>query len=100
MTAETMTVLSAFLIDPLRPRYGLEIAREAGLASGTLYPILARLERDGLLSSEWEEIDPVQVGRRPRRYYRLTGEGETVAREALDIAARRLNLRPWIPAAG
>lgn len=40
---------------------------------GTLYPLLRRLERDGLLDSEWR-VD----GSRPRRYYRLNQDGRTV----------------------
>jgi len=59
---------------------GAEIARSTGLASGTLYPILFRLERSGWLSSHWEEINPSDVGRPRRRLYRLTGLGESAAR--------------------
>lgn len=43
------------------------------LGHGTLYKALARLERDGLLESWWEEVDPVEVGRPRRRLYRVTG---------------------------
>jgi DNA-binding PadR family transcriptional regulator len=42
------------------------------LGFGTLYKALARLERDGLLSSEWEVVDPVTAGRPRRRLYRAT----------------------------
>ena len=59
--------------------YGLEVASRAGVATGTAYPILARLERAGWLRSEWEDIDPVLEGRRPRRYYRLDGVAATRA---------------------
>lgn len=72
-------VLDVLMAVPGHAHYGLEIAREAGLSSGTTYPILARLERDGWLTSAWEQIDPVVEGRRPRRYYRLTGLGERSA---------------------
>lgn len=93
---ETQAVLAALLEDPTKPRYGLDISREAELKSGTIYPILARLERDGWLESEWESIDPSAEGRRPRRYYRLTGAGELAARESLQRTQERLNaaLRP------
>ena len=53
-------------------------------AYGTLYKALARLERDGLLASRWE--DPVAAadeGRPRRRFYRLTLEGEGALAEAL-----------------
>jgi len=89
MTTQTLAVLRQFLDQPSTRRYGLDLAKGAGLKSGTIYPILARLERDGLLTSAWERIDPSVEGRRPRRYYVLTGVGERVAREEI-AAVRRL----------
>ncbi len=86
MTAQVQRVLLMFLQNPSRRYYGLEIAREAALQRGTLYPILARLEDADLVTSEWEQIDPHGEGRRPRRYYTLTDEGLRQAeqvREAL-----------------
>ena len=96
ITRETERVLAAFLRDPERPRYGLEVMKEAGLASGTVYPILARLEAAGWLQSEWEQIDPVAEGRRPRRYYLLTAEGARVARRSVEETGAHLRgvLRP------
>ncbi len=41
---------------------------------GTLYPLLRRLESQGLLTSEWRVIDDA----RPRRYYKMSPEGETI----------------------
>jgi PadR family transcriptional regulator, regulatory protein PadR len=58
------------------PRYGLEIIRhleestDLVVTEGTIYPILARLSRDQMLSAEWRE-----EGAHPRKYYRLTGHG-------------------------
>lgn len=57
-------------------RYGLEILRhlefaDLVLAEGTIYPLLARLERDGLLQAQWVEGE----GPRPRKYYQLTPAG-------------------------
>jgi PadR family transcriptional regulator PadR len=57
-------------------RYGLEILRhlefaDLVLAEGTIYPLLARLERDGLLVADWVEGE----GPRPRKYYQLTPAG-------------------------
>jgi PadR family transcriptional regulator PadR len=71
----TQRVLAALLEDPTIELYGLEISGRAGLPSGTIYPMLARLEQLGWLSSRWEEIDSRLEGRRPRRYYKLTGLG-------------------------
>ena len=55
--------------------YGLELMRAASLKSGTLYPMLARLERAGWITGAWEDADPRELGRPRRRIYRLTGEG-------------------------
>jgi PadR family transcriptional regulator, regulatory protein PadR len=78
MTAPLQRVLRAFLEDPAAPRYGYDLMKAAGLASGTLYPMLARLEDHKLVTSAWET--PQAGGERPRRYYQLTGEGVRVAR--------------------
>ncbi len=57
-------------------RFGFEIMEATGLPSGTVYPALRRLERDGLVASAWEAEGIAQQEQRPaRRYYRLTAEG-------------------------
>jgi DNA-binding PadR family transcriptional regulator len=63
------------LADPAIERYGFELAKATGLASGTLYPILMRLEERGLLAARWEFAES-----RPRHVYRLTAEGLAVAK--------------------
>ncbi len=69
---ETAAVLELFLSDPERARYGRGIVLDAGLKSGSLYPILHRLEKRKLLESHWEALDhAVEERRRPRRLYRL-----------------------------
>ena len=79
--------------DPAGAYYGYDLMKAAKLASGTLYPMLARLQAEGLVESEWEAQRPDAGGRPPRRYYRLTGEGLRVARlelaQAPGTAARR-----------
>ena len=63
--------------------HGFDLMDETGLPSGTVYPALSRLERDGLLSSRWESARIAhQEKRPPRRYYELTQVGRTVAAEA------------------
>ena len=57
MTAPTRAVLEVFLADPDTPRYGLEIGSHAVLPSGTVHPILARLEGLGWLDSGWEDVE-------------------------------------------
>jgi DNA-binding PadR family transcriptional regulator len=76
-------VLRALTIEPGRERYGLELSGVTGLASGTLHPILARLEGLGWVESFWEDIDVRKEGRPRRRYYRLNPEGLARARTAL-----------------
>lgn len=78
--------------------YGFDIIDSTGLPSGTVYPALARLERDGYLKSAWEdEAAAHEDGRPARRYYRLTAAGvraldESTARYAalFPPLARRL----------
>jgi len=86
----TLKVLGVLLSDPIGEHYGLEIAKRAGLASGSLYPILARLEEAGWITGAWEQIDPVAAGRRPRRYYTLTANGAQHGWRALDEARQAL----------
>ena len=82
MTLATKRVLAVLLDDP-GPLYGLEICTKADLPSGTIHPILARLEKAGWLESEWEPVDPHAQGRPRRRYYKLTDEGTRTAEERL-----------------
>lgn len=98
MTLPTQLVLQTFLEDPKQELYGLEIGNAAGLPSGTVHPILARLEGLGWVESRWEEIEPRLQGRPSRRYYKLTASGEQDARDAIARAYRpsisRIRLRP------
>jgi DNA-binding PadR family transcriptional regulator len=88
MTLQTQLVLRAFLSDPQQQRYGLELCDLIGLPSGTIYPILARLELVGWLESGWEEA-VATIGPRPRRrYYRLSRHGAEQAGVALAHAYR------------
>ncbi|HET9256525.1 MAG TPA: helix-turn-helix transcriptional regulator [Pseudonocardiaceae bacterium] len=84
MTLQTQLVLRALLEEPARERYGLELCDLVGLPSGTIYPILARLERAGWVTSAWENPAAHEVAGRPRRrFYRLTPDGADEARAAL-----------------
>jgi PadR family transcriptional regulator, regulatory protein PadR len=73
-------VLRVMLSDPTTPYYGYDLMKAARLPSGTLYPMLARLQHEGLVDSEWESPRQDANGRPPRKYYRLTAEGQRVAR--------------------
>jgi PadR family transcriptional regulator, regulatory protein PadR len=100
MTIPTQLVLEALLADPERELYGVEVGEKAELRSGTVHPILARLEGVGWLQSRWEEIDPRTEGRPPRRYYRLTADGARAAQAALARAHRPSLVRRLRPQAG
>lgn len=80
LTAELERVLRVLVADPAEPHYGYDLMKAARLPSGTLYPMLARLQRQGLVESEWELRHDDAGGRPPRKYYRLTGEGLRVTR--------------------
>ncbi|MCX7033913.1 MAG: PadR family transcriptional regulator [Arenimonas sp.] len=58
--------------------HGYELTRAADVKSGTLYPLLIRLEGQGYLEAEWQP--PSQGGRPPRHAYRLTASGVRLAR--------------------
>lgn len=93
MTQTTQAVLRVLLDQPSREQYGLEICAKAELPSGTIHPILARLERLGWVESSWEEIDPHAQGRPRRRYYKLSSGGAEQARIALaKVTAARATL--------
>jgi PadR family transcriptional regulator PadR len=80
-SAQTLSLLSALEQDPTAWRHGYELAKETGLQSGTLYPVLIRLADRGLVEACWEEEQP--AGRPRRHLYRLTPDGLAAARAAL-----------------
>lgn len=83
VTVPVAKVVSALLADPAADRYGLDLMKATGLPSGTLYPVLQRLQQAGWIAAHWEQIDPVAQGRPARRYYRLTAQGIAAGRQAL-----------------
>ncbi len=87
LTAPLERVLRVLVADPSAPHYGYDLMKAARLPSGTLYPMLARLQQEGLVDSQWEDQRPDAGGRPPRKYYRLTAEGARVARLELARAS-------------
>jgi PadR family transcriptional regulator, regulatory protein PadR len=81
MSHQTLRVLKQFDAPSIKLA-GSDIAKLTGMLSGTIYPILMRLERANWLCSEWEEIEPRNAGRPRRRLYRLTGLGYNKSRAA------------------
>jgi PadR family transcriptional regulator len=90
MTLPTQLVLQALI--EADEAYGAQLGTQTHLPSGTVHPILARLEGLGWVVSRWEDVDPATEGRPARRYYRLTVEGRAQARAALDRAARHVQV--------
>jgi PadR family transcriptional regulator PadR len=91
MTLQSLKVLQAFLDDPAARLAGADIQRAAHLASGTLYPILFRLEAAGWLRCSWEQVNPSEAGRPRRRLYVITPLGVRRAGEEINA------LRPGLP---
>ena len=100
MTIPTQLVLRTLLAEPTHEMYGLQICEQAGLPSGTIHPILARLEREhGWVTSRWEDINPRQEGRPRRRYYLLTEDGAeraciALAQATTSVSTIGLRARP------
>ncbi len=99
-TIDVLTVL----LDSDQARWGLELIKVTGRPSGTVYPLLDRLERAGWLISHWD--DDLQRSGPRRRMYQLTPEGAVAARDALRradrsaVVRRRWNAQPGTEAAG
>jgi len=89
---QTKLIFQVLLDAPMDETYGLEIVRTSGVAAGTTYAILRRLEDEGLLDGRWEAMDSSDEGRPPRRYYRLNGEGRKVAQQETSDERRALRL--------
>jgi DNA-binding PadR family transcriptional regulator len=80
LTYPTALVLHALLQGY---HYGFDIMDATALPSGTVYPILRRLEAEGCVRSQWErEGEARKEQRPPRRYYDLTSHGRSVATDA------------------
>lgn len=75
---QTMSVLAVLRRGPAW-HYGYDLLKQTGLKSGTLYPILARLQGGGWLEQRWEKSPG--AGRPPRHLYRLSRKGRIAARE-------------------
>lgn len=95
MTAPTLKVLAALLGARGQEACGSEIAKATKLPSGTLYPILYRLEGAGWLTARQEQGDPTDLGRPRRRYYRVTALGAAKTRQAADELTPHFGKLGW-----
>jgi PadR family transcriptional regulator PadR len=94
VSPQTLNLLAALLARPAQWHHGYALSQVTGIASGTLYPILMRLEKLRWLETRWEQ--PGRAGRPPRHLYRLTSGARVWAREELANARTR---KAWKPAA-
>ena len=84
LTYPTALVLQALLDGH---HHGFDVMEATGLASGTVYPILRRLDAEGCVRSRWEKEGQARKEQRPpRRYYELTAGGRHLAAEARNKA--------------
>lgn len=91
-----LSTATALVVDALARgfRHGFDILDATGLPSGTVYPILRRLEQDGLARSRWEAAKVAHAEQRPpRRYYELTHAGT----ELVELARARFPMLDALP---
>lgn len=93
VTRPTEAVLGVFLDDPTSSRYGLELSALSGVKPFGLYPVLARLEATGWLTSDWEAPDPDRENAPRRRCYRITPSGMENAVRVVRIGPRKKSWR-------
>jgi DNA-binding PadR family transcriptional regulator len=93
LSDKALLVLKVFLDNPGAQLAGIDILKATALASGTLYPILLRFERLGLLESTWESEAPSLLKRPRRRLYTITAEGAAVGTRALRQLSQPVSLR-------
>ena|SRR5215469_11708987 len=80
----TLSYTSAAVLHAIQRgcRYGFEVMDATGLPSGTVYPVLRRLEKSGLIRAEWERESIARAERRPaRRYYETTRAADARSEE-------------------
>jgi PadR family transcriptional regulator, regulatory protein PadR len=98
LSYQGMKVLRVFLNafdENVRKRLaGADIMRAANVSSGTMYPLLIRLEEAGLIESKWETESPQSLGRPRRRLYRLTAAGVPFVRSRLESVLPASLLQP------
>jgi PadR family transcriptional regulator PadR len=91
---QVRVVFEELLKAPQEWRHGYALSQGTNLRSGTLYPLLIRLNDQGLLEARWEQ--PEEAGRPPRHAYRLTAKGIAYAEAALAEAASSIVSGPTL----
>lgn len=83
-SSHVRSLIEVLLSDREAWRYGYDLSKETAMKSGTLYPILMRLEGQGWLETRWEES--TMQGRPSRHMYRLTATGASEGRALLETS--------------
>jgi PadR family transcriptional regulator len=95
-----MTLTTALVLQAIARghRFGFEIVDVTGYPTGTVYPVLRRLEHAGFVRSEWERERVASRDARPqRRYYEITAAGTRALASALEPMRALGGLRPLTP---
>jgi DNA-binding PadR family transcriptional regulator len=96
VSGPTLKLLKLLLENPKQGRSGAEISKLTKLGSGTIYPLLQRLEMAKWIEGEWENVDPSEVGRPKRRLYKLTRSGQAAAtKELAQYQTSALGITVW-----
>lgn len=85
-TEPTLSHTAAMILQTISEgyAYGFSVMEVTGFPSGTVYPALRRLERDGLIRSKWESPTAAEKAQRPpRKYYEITRSGRAVLESVL-----------------
>ena len=95
ITTQVLKVLGALMSKPKAEISGADIARVTELQSGTIYPILMRLENANWVQSDWEDGNPHDLGRPRRRLYSMTAFGSKSARTAFREVTSAIGGPAW-----
>jgi PadR family transcriptional regulator, regulatory protein PadR len=95
VSRQMLKVLKTFVEKRREGQSGAELAKSTGVSSGTLYPLLQRLEHAGWVTSAWEQIDPSEEGRPRRRFYTLTALGQSRAIAELSALQTAPGVLSW-----
>lgn len=75
--------------------YGFDLSRRARVRSGVLYPMLARMLKQGWIEDAWDDASTIPEGQRPRRYYQLTDLGRAELTRILTSASQDKWFTGW-----
>jgi DNA-binding PadR family transcriptional regulator len=93
LSPHARALLGTLLAAGDRWSHGYDLSSLTGIKSGTLYPLLIRLEAQGFLEAEWQQ--PAAGGRPPRHAYRLTAAGQRLARAEAAAPGQAVPAAGW-----